>query len=220
MVDIWDEMLYLMIFNIIWLASTIPGLLLLIQGTTLPSIIFILLGLILLLPWPFVTFGLFLTVYDIGEAKGIGFGKFWGYGRHMWRQAYIWGGINLVVFMIAWVNWAFYGRLEAEWAGLAQIFVLAFIIFWVIVQLVALPFYARLEQPGLKLALRNAGVTIGRYPLPVFCLVIVMGLILAISAFFPIVLFLGAFSIIAVVANRVVAAVVAKEERRQQQVEG
>jgi hypothetical protein len=40
-------------------------------------------------------------------------------------------------------------------------------------------------------------------------------LILAVAAFFPLILFLGAFSIIAVVANRVVAAVVAKEEKHE-----
>ncbi len=192
--DIWDEMLYLMIFNIIWL-----------------------IGLILVIPWPLVTFGLFFTVYDIGEAKGIGFGTFWGHARRMWRQAYLWGVINLAILIIAWVNLNFYARVEAEWAGFAQMFMLALILFWLILQLIALPFYPRLEQPSFKLALRNAGVTIGRQPLAIFLLVIVVGLILAIASFFSAVLFLGAFSIIAVVANRVVAAVVAKEKRLKQE---
>lgn len=191
--DIWDEMLYLMIFNIIWLIS-------------LPLVI----------PLPLVTFGLFFTIYDVGEAKGIGFGTFWEHARRMWRQAYVWGGINLAVFIIAWINLNFYAQVRADWAGLAQIFVLALMAFWLILQLIALPFYPRLEQPRLKLALRNAGVTIGRYPLATFALIIVVGLILAIASFFPAIFFLGAFSVIAVVANRLVAAVVAKERRQEE----
>ncbi|MBE7550452.1 MAG: hypothetical protein HS126_05180 [Anaerolineales bacterium] len=192
--DIWDEMLYLMIFNIIWFIS-----------------------LLLVIPWPLVTFGLFFTIYDVGEAKGIGFGTLWQHARRMWRQAYLWGGINLAIFVLAWINLNFYARVGADWAGLAQMLVLALLLFWLILQLIALPFYPRLERPGLKLALRNAAVTIGRYPLATFALVIIVGLILAIAFIFPLIFFLGAFSVIAVVANRLVAAVVAKEKREEEE---
>ena len=192
--DIWDEMLYLMIFNIIWLIS-----------------------LVLVVPWPLVTFGLFFTVYDIGESKGIGFGKFWGYARRMWKQAYLWGGINLAVLIIAWANLNFYTRIEAQWAALLQMFITALTLFWVILQLVTLSFYPRLEQPGFKLALRNAGVAIGRYPFLTFFLIIIVVLILAIASFFPAVMLLGAVSIIAVVTNRVVDVVVKKEKQREEE---
>lgn len=194
MADIWDEMLYLMIFNLIWVVS-----------------------LLLVIPWPLATFGLVFTAYDVGEAKGIGFGTFWKYARQMWRQAYLWGGINLAVGVIAWVNWSFYTRIEAAWAGLAQMFVIAVSLLWIMLQLIALPFYPRLERPGLKLALRNAGVTLGRYPLAGIFLMIVVLLILAIASFFPAIYVLGAFSMVAVVANRVVAAVLAKEKLREQE---
>ncbi len=192
--DIWDEMLYLMIFNIIWL-----------------------IGLVLVVPWPLVTFGLFFTVYDIGESKGIGFGKFWGYARRMWQQAYLWGGINLAVLIIAWANLNFYTRIEAQWAALLQMFITALSLFWVILQLLILSFYPRLEQPGFKLALRNAGVAIGRYPLLIFFLIIIVVLILAIASFFPAVMLLGAVSIIAVVTNRIVDVVVKKEKQREEE---
>jgi hypothetical protein len=192
--DIWDEMLYLIIFNIIWVIS-----------------------LLLVIPWPLVTFGLFFTVYDIGEAKGIGFGTFWRHALHFWRQAYLWGGINLAVLFITWINLNFYRGVESEWAGLAQLFILIVGLLWLILQVITLAFYPRLENPGLKLALRNAGVIIGRYPLLLFFLIILAGLILTISAFLPIVLFLGAFSIIAVAANRTVAAVIAREKLREQE---
>lgn len=192
--DIWDEMLYLIIFNIIWVLS-----------------------LLLVIPWPLITFGLFFTVYDISEAKGIGFGTFWEHARRTWRQAYLWGIINLVVFLIGWINLSFYARLEAEWAGLAQMIILALMLFWLILQLVALAFYPRLQQPRLKLALRNAGITLARYPLAALTLVVVIGVVLAIASLFPAIFFLGAFAVIAVAANRLVTAVVAKEKQEEEE---
>lgn len=215
--DIWDEMLYLMIFNIIWVAITIPGLWLIVQGTALAFLPFILLGAILLLPCSFVLFGLIFTVYDIGEAKGIGLGTFWKHIQQTWRQAYVWGLINLAVGVIAWVNWFFYAQVEAEWAGFAQMVVLALGLLWLILQLLALAFYPRLERPGFKLALRNAGVVLGRYPLVGFFLLILVLLISGVAFFFPIIYFLGAFSIMAIIANRVVAAILIKEKRREEE---
>lgn len=192
--DIWDEMLYLIIFNIIWFIS------------------------LFLFIWPLVTFGLFFTAYDVSEAKGIGLSTFWKHARRMWRQAYLWGGINLAVFLVAWLNLYFYAHLQAQWAGLAQMFILALMLFWFILQLIALAFYPRLEQPHLKLALRNAGLTMGRYPLAVLTLVGVVALVLAIASRFP-AIFLIAFSVITVTANRLVAAVAAKEKREEEQQE-
>lgn len=192
--DIWDEMLYLMIFNIIWVVSFL-----------------------LIIPWPLATFGLVFTAYDIGEAKGIGLGIYWKYIRQTWRQAYLWGVINLMVGVILWINWTFYARLEAGWAGYAQMFVLAIGFFWVILQVLALPFYPRLEQPGFKLALRNAGVVLGRYPLTGVFLFILVLLITGVASFFPAVYLLGAFSIIAVIANRAVATILVREKEREQE---
>jgi uncharacterized membrane protein YesL len=211
--DIWDEMLYLMIFNIIWVAPIV----LIVQGAILSFLPCMLLGAILLFPWPLVTFGLFFIIYDIGESKGIGFGKFWDYGRRMWKQAYLWGGINLAVLIIAWANLNFYTRIEAQWAALLQVFIIALSLFWIILQLLILSFYPRLEQPGFKLALRNAGVVIGRHPFLIFFLIISVVLILAMASFFPLVMLLGAVSIIAVVTNRVVDVVVKKEKQREQE---
>jgi hypothetical protein len=53
--DIWDEILSLLIFNVITLV-----------------------GMVLSIPWPFVTFGLFEMAYDIGQGKGVKFSAFLG----------------------------------------------------------------------------------------------------------------------------------------------
>jgi uncharacterized membrane protein YesL len=190
--DIWDEMFYLIIFNFI-------------------SVV----GALLVLPLPWVIFGLYFTVYDIGESKGIKLGTFFHHARRIWKQALLWGGINLGIWVIWWVNVDFYGRIGTQWATIAQMFTIALAIFWGILQLVALAFYPRLINPGFKLAQRNALISIGRYPHFVFVLLVLIVLILVVTYFVPVLLFLGAFAMIVVVANRVVDAMVKKEKLRQ-----
>lgn len=191
--DIWEEMLFVITFNIIWL-----------------------LGSLLIIPWPFVTFGLFAIVYDIGQGKGIKFTRFFSYAHQSWKQAYIWGGINLGVLLILWINIRYYGSIEAQWAAILQMFMAALAFAWIALQLVALPLYPRLEEPGFKLALRNAAILASHYPMAVLALVIIAALILALSSFLPAIAFLGAFAIIAIIANRLVGALVAKMMKHQE----
>lgn len=190
-IDAWDELLLLMIFNVIWVVGTA-----------------------LILPWPFVTFGLFYTVRDIGEGKGIKLNTFFNYGRQMLKPAYIWGGINLVILVALIGNLSFYGGFNAQWASLVQIFIMAVLFFWSLVQLIALALYPRLEEPSFKLAMRNAAVIIGRYPLPILALLLVITLLVVASVFFSALFFLITFSVIAVFINGVVSALIHQELKR------
>jgi uncharacterized membrane protein YesL len=190
--DIWEEMFYLIVFNFIWLVGTA-----------------------LILPWPLVTFGLYFTVYDIGEGKGIKLSTFFKHARQTWKQAYLWGGINLGLLIIWWVNLDFYSRLGTEWAALAQMFTVALAIFWIVLQLAALAFYPRLVNPGFKVAEQNALIAIGRYPHFTLILLVIIALVIAATLFFQILLLFGSFALIAVAANRLVDAVVRKERMRR-----
>ena len=190
--DIWEELLYLMMFNVFWL-----------------------LGSLLLLPMPLLTFGLVFTAYDIGQGKGIKFNTFLGHMRRMWKQALIWGGFNLGLAIIVWINLNFYAGFQTQWAPIAQMFIISLTIFWAILQLVTLPLYPRLEEPSFRIALRNAAILVGRYPLVILVLVIMAVLIGVISSLFPVLAFLGVMSLIAVVANRMVGAIVDRELERE-----
>jgi uncharacterized membrane protein YesL len=189
--DIWEELLYLIMFNVIWL-----------------------IGSLFLLPIPLLTFGLVYIAHDIGQGKGIKFSTFFEHARRMWKQAYIWGGINLGLAIIVWLNLNFYAGFGTQWATTAQIVIIAITIFWSILQLLALPLYPHLKKPGFKLALRNASVVLGRYPGPVFMLLVIVAIIGVISSLFPPLAFLGALSMTAVVANRMVGAIVDREMER------
>jgi uncharacterized membrane protein YesL len=172
----------------------------------------------LILPFPFVIFGLFGAVCDIGEGRGINLGTLFSHAGRMWKQAYIWGGINLGVFIILFINIAFYSNVKTQWAAFAQILVIGFTLFWTVLQLVALPIYPRLREPGFRLAARNATVMIGRYPLPILILVAIIGVILLIWVIFRsliVIILMGGFSITAVVTNRMVEALLEKELKRE-----
>jgi len=190
--DFWEELLLLALFNIIWC-----------------------LGTVLVLPWPFVTFGLFFTVRDIGDGKAIKFTTFFEHARRQWKLAYLWGGVNLAVVLLLGINIRFYNGLETQWAAFLQVLMIAILMIWLVLQLVALPIYPRLEEPTLKLALQNGLVVIGRYPVPMVILIILVGLISLIAVLFPPFLMLSAVALIAVLANRLVAGAIERELGRE-----
>lgn len=190
--DVWDELLYVIVFNVVWLVGAV-------------SIIF----------WPFVTFGLFSIAKDIGDGKGIKFSNFFSYARQMWKPAYIWGGINLAMFIMLWLNLNFYGGLEAQWAGIAQLLIIALAIFWAILQLIALGLYPRLVEPSFKLALRNAAVIMAHHPMMTLVLLVVIALLVVVSMIVQAIIFLLLFAVIAVFTNNIVEAIVSQELDRQ-----
>ncbi|HRV92592.1 MAG TPA: hypothetical protein P5526_10555 [Anaerolineae bacterium] len=186
--DIWDEMFKLMVFNIIWVLATL-----------------------IVLPWPFVTFGLFYTVKDIGEGNGIKFSSPFTYGLQVLKPAYIWAIINLGVFLGIFLNLNFYSTVEASWARFIQIFMLSLMLFWIIIQLVMLAMYPRLTEPSFRLALRNSVIIIARHPGPILALSVGVVLILIISSFIPVLLLLLSISMIMMLVNNVIDSLVTYE---------
>jgi hypothetical protein len=185
--DFWDEFLLLIIFNAIWL-----------------------LGSLFILPWPYLTFALFYTAYEVGQGKAIKFKTFFVGPASMWKQAYLWGVVNLVLLFVVWFNIRFYGNFNTQWSKVMQILLLAFTIFWLLLQLVALPMYPRLQEPGFRLALRNGIVAMGQFPLITFVLLFLVAIMVIAASLFPFFAFMGAGSLTAVLANRTVEAIVAR----------
>ena len=186
--DLWEELLYLILFNLIWVVGTL-----------------------LVIPWPFVTFGLFLVMYDVGQGKGIKFDTFFRQAAKLWKQAYVWGLVNLGLMVILWVNMNFYAALETQWARMVQIFFLGSGLAWLIVQTVVLALYPRLEQPGLRPTLRYALALLGGYPALIVTLLLFLLLVGAILLYAPVlVIFCGA-AVVAAVTNRLVGNTIALE---------
>ena len=186
--DIWDELFYLILFNVITL-----------------------LGTILIIPWPLVIFGLYEMAYDIGQGKGIKFTSFFNRAVRVWKPAYIWGGINLGAIIVLAINVNFYANITATWAGAAQIIMVGLLIVWVVLQLLMLPIYPRLEEPDFRLALRNAAILIARYPFPVLIMLGIVAALIGLMVIIPLFALLGVFSVIAVLSNRMMAEMVKRE---------
>jgi hypothetical protein len=190
--DVWEELLLLIVFNLIWWVGTL-----------------------LIIPWPFVTFGLFFVGYDISQGKAIKLTSFFAHARRMWKVAYIWGGANVFVLAVIASNIYFYAGFAAGWVITLQVFMIALLTFWLILQLIALPLYPRLEEPSLKLALRNALVIAGHQPLLIFVLVAVLGILGFMAYIFLASLFLFNLAVLAVIATRLVGEAVELELARE-----
>lgn len=189
--DLWDELLYLMLFNMIWC-----------------------IGAVLVIPLPYVTFGLYYTAYDVVEGKSIKLSTFFEYANQTWRLAYTWGLLNLAVFVVLGLNIAFYGTINAAWAVMLRFLFISLGGLWLIIQLIALTLYPRLEEPGLKIAYRNALALFGHYPVILFILIATIIFLGIMSNFLPLVLFLLTFAALSVLSSRLTKSLVQEELKR------
>ncbi|OGO20573.1 MAG: hypothetical protein A2Z14_15985 [Chloroflexi bacterium RBG_16_48_8] len=218
--DIWSESFLLILFNVIWVLGSAPGLLLLAYGAITRAVLLLLIGFITIIPWPFLTFSLFHMAYEVGEGKAIGFRRFFVLGRQVWRQAYLWGGMNLVVIPILVANISFYSNPDAPWGGntigtVVSSFFISIAIFWMVLQEFALTVYPRLEKPGIRNTLSFAAQIILRWPIPALSATFISLCFCLISFFIPILPILITFSFIAVLANRAMAEILAEDSRRK-----
>ncbi len=186
--DLWDEMLYMVLFNLIWFFGTL-----------------------FILPWPFVTFALVFIAIDVADGKGIKWSKFWGYGRQNLKPAYIWGGVNLVALALMWFNVVFYSRYNTQWAQILQLFFLSLMAFWLLLQHVAVVLYPRLVEPSYKLALRNAAILVGKNPVISLVVMLLLGVLILVSAFFPALAVMIVFSYAAIMIANFVQLLLKKE---------
>jgi hypothetical protein len=190
--DLWDEMLFMIVFNVIWFIGTI-----------------------FVITWPFVTFGLFYTVRDVGEGRGIHFSTFFSYAWQMLKPAYIWGGTNLALFVAIWFNLTFYAGIEASWAVTVRLFIISLTACWIVLQLIMLALYPRLVEPSFRLALRNAAIIVGRYPLQVVLMLAIILSLVVISVLLSALAVLITFSVVAILVNNLVDIIVNQELDRQ-----
>lgn len=217
--DLWSESFLLILFNFLWVMGSVPGLLLLGYGALSRTLFLMVVGLIALILWPFMTFSLFYATYEIVEGKAIGFRRFFSEGRRVWRQAYVWGGVNLIVISVLAANISFYSNPDSPLGGstlgyvVSSLFV-SITIFWLVLQLFVLTMYPRLENPGIRNSFQYAGRLILRWPIPVF-LSFLLATVLCLASFFvPILPLLVTFSMNALLANRTTAEIVITDEKR------
>ena len=202
--DIKDEVIYLFLFNVFTVFVTLPGWYLVNLGLRGNYLLPFLLGFLLCLPLALCLFGLAYTTFDISNQVAIRLSTLFKYIRQTWKPALVWGAINIVVIAMAIFNFRFYMTFDAQWASFLQMFFLGLLFIWLVLQLITLPLYPRLNTTKYWEILPRAGALLGKYPGKMLVLVFFVTVFVMLAAWFPFVVLFFLFSLIAVFANRFV----------------
>ncbi len=168
----WDDSILLIVINFICFLSLLPALLFFTVTNAQPSILISIFNTVLFLPVAFFVFALYHVLFDARRGIVIGFRSFFRYLRSTWKQALLFGVINVIVVLLVSWNLRFYAQFHEAWASIMQAIFVSLSMVWVILQIIMLPLYPRLNEPSFKLALKNSGALFAGYLLPVLLLTV------------------------------------------------
>jgi len=161
LIDFWDEFVMLVVLNILWsLAAALPAVpVFLLRGSNL--LLMLVASILLALPLPIVTGGLFFFTNQLARGKAVGWAVFITGMRRYWAKSLLVTLINLVVLLLVMTNIQFYGiGLEGTWTFFATAIWLVLALYWLIVQIFWFPMILELESEKVLLGLRNALVMV------------------------------------------------------------
>jgi hypothetical protein len=137
---LWSDLFSTALCNLLWLVS-----------------------MLLVIPGPPATAALFYYGNRKAHGEVTGVGDFFFALKKYWWVGWRWGLINLALIAILWGDYRLTGHLsQSNWAHFVQGFYLAVLAAWLLIQLYALPFLFEQKDPGVRDALRNSAVMLGR----------------------------------------------------------
>lgn len=217
--DLREESFLLVLANFLWVVCTLPGALMLGAGVSGSEPVAMLAGVVLLLPWPIATFGLFALACKTARRLPVGLKSFFDDMRLGWRQALRWGGVNVLVLIIGLVCLKFYlnpvsplGR-TVFGPVLGAVFAVLLLL-WGMWQLVVLPLYPRYPAAGLGAILKQAGALALARPGAVLAVAFLAVLLAGLGLWLAPVGLLFSASLIALLANRAVIYALAEKPER------
>lgn len=219
--DFREESFLLVLANFLWVVCTVPGALVLGAGLAGSQAMVVLAGVVLLLPWPIATFGLFALAYKTARRLPVGLKSFFDDMRLGWRQALWWGGVNVLVLVIGLLCLKFYlnpvsplGR-TVFGPVLGAVFAVLLLL-WGMWQLAVLPLYPRYPAAGLGAILKRAGALALARPGAVL-VVALLSLFIAVVGIWLVPLgLLFSASLIALLVNRVVVYLLNEKPERNE----
>ncbi|NLG98949.1 MAG: hypothetical protein GX491_16455 [Chloroflexi bacterium] len=151
---------------------------------------------------PPATFGLYHVTYNMinGEALGVR-GLFEGAKKYL-KKSLIWGAINLFALATIFVNFTFYGGVQAAWGPYVQMVVVGVAWLYLSTQFYTIPYFMEQEVPSLKIAMRNGLFTTLASPLFTFIVMVVAAVVVVLSIMLVIPIFLGLPGLIAFLGFR------------------
>jgi hypothetical protein len=213
--DLWDEFVFLIALNMIWVLAaflpTLPWIFL----QALDLIWVLLLTLVLLLPLPVVSAGISWVTNQITHGRSVGWGTFADGVRRYWDKGLIVALVNLVALGLIATNIQFYGGvLHGGWTNFAVSAWLVVLVYWLLAQVFWFPMLLEMENEKLFRALRFALalviVTPG-FTLTLGVLLVVV-VVLSVVLTVPAVLFLAALLLL--IANHATRSRLARVRRK------
>lgn len=138
--DTYEDIWLVLVCNLIWLLSQL-----------------------LILPGPPATVALFYYANRLANGEAVDLSDFWRAMRRYWWVAWRWGILNYLLIAILVADWIFIGRFTV---GASSQFVqglyLAGLVIWLLLQIYTLPFLFEQNTPGVRQALRNGAVLLGK----------------------------------------------------------
>jgi uncharacterized membrane protein YesL len=170
--EAWDAFVALAVLNLVWLGLSI-----------------------LIVTFPPATAALFEATREVARGRSPGVRYLLdGVRRHFWR-AWTWALVNVAVGATIVISVAYYGAVDAPWAGPVQGIVVVLAVLWIVAQLLVWPYVFAQEQPRLRQAFRNAVFTVLGAPAFALTIGVVVLVLVSLSVLLvaPLAVFTAAF---------------------------
>ena len=109
---------------------------------------------------PPMLFGLYEIGNELGHGRSNGVGELLRAAKRHFVASWLWALITVIVGLVIVVNIAFYWQLGKSWSIILVSFFFFLGLFWAAVQLYVIPYYMEQTTPSLKIAFKNAALTV------------------------------------------------------------
>lgn len=167
---------------------------------------------------PPATFGFFQATRRLMTEHEIKWDEYLRAAREHFLASWLWFLANLLVLFLIFANYAFYGTLESDIAGILQGIALALGGLWVVVQFYALPYFVLQEKKSLWAAWKNALFTLLAAPMFSLALWLALAPLIALHIFI-IPIFLAGPGLIVLLASMAVEDRIQKFRVRERELE-
>ena len=191
--DFIDDILWLVVLNMLWCVAAVT-----------------------VVAMPLVSAGMAWVAAEIGEGKVVNWRTFVEGVRRYWKQAYVWGLINLVVGALVGLNLIFYLGQQESWFALPLMLFVAVGLWWIGTQFYFFPFLVHQDPPSIKMAYRNSLVLMLSQPAVSLALFFVVMILAAVSYLLLFPLFVLFFALLSVLSNRAVIETIKSRQEREE----
>lgn len=148
------------------------------------------------------TFGVYHVIHEMQNGTSLGLrGMLDGARRYFWKSI-LWGVLFALSLVLMYVNYIFYGSIDAAWAFGVQILVLLVFALWLAANFYGLPYFMIMENPSLRTALKNGALTSLAAPFFTFIIMLFVAVLLVLSFGFVIPIFLGIPALVPIMGFR------------------